>query len=135
MIPRMAMPSAPPNSALVSDSADAAPARSGGAAPTTRSVARVSTGASASEKTTDPVTRSARPAGPSRVNSHRPAAPSAMQAAMTKAGRNRRASTRGSKDPRADAGEEGSIHNPPASGGKPHTSRRDRGMEKKGPDP
>src|SRR5262245_41369616 len=37
---RTAMPSAPPNSELVSDSADAAPARSGGAAPTARSVAK-----------------------------------------------------------------------------------------------
>jgi hypothetical protein len=43
------MPGAPPNSALVSVIAEAAPARSGGAAPTARSVARVSTGAKASE--------------------------------------------------------------------------------------
>src|SRR5215475_10501242 len=85
------MPSAPPNSALVSVSADAAPARSGGAAPTARSVARVSTGASASENTTDPATTIPRPlALPSRVNRLRPTAPSARPAAMTKAGRNRR---------------------------------------------
>lgn len=38
MPPSKAMPSAPPSSELVSLSADAAPARSAGAAPTTRSV-------------------------------------------------------------------------------------------------
>ncbi len=40
-----AMPSAPPNSELVSEMAEATPARSGGALPTTRSVASVNTGA------------------------------------------------------------------------------------------
>ena len=43
------MPSAPPNSDVVSEIAAAAPARSGGAAPITRSVANVNTGASPSE--------------------------------------------------------------------------------------
>ena len=43
------MPSAPPSSELVSEIADAAPARSGGAAPTIRSVARVTTGARPNE--------------------------------------------------------------------------------------
>src|SRR6185437_1898804 len=87
-----------------------------GAAPIARSVARVSTGASASENTTDPVTRSARPAGPSRVNSTRPAAASPRPAVMTKAGRTRRASTGVSMDPSTDPAEEGSIHSPAASG-------------------
>src|SRR6266849_2708301 len=48
-LPRIAMPSAPPSSEPVSEIADAAPARSGGALPTIRSVARVNTGASPRE--------------------------------------------------------------------------------------
>src|SRR3712207_8743619 len=45
MLPKIAMPSAPPSSALVSESAPAAPARSGGAVPMTMSVVSVTTGA------------------------------------------------------------------------------------------
>src|SRR4029077_11299179 len=130
--PRTAMRSAPPNSAAVSVSADAAPARSGGAAPIARSVARVSTGASASDNTTDPVTRSPRPAGPSSVNSPRPPAASPRPAAMTNAGRTRRASTGVSMDPRTDPAEEGSIHRPAASGDRPSTSCRVLGDEQQG---
>jgi len=49
MLPRIAIPSAPPSSELVSEIADAAPARSTGALPTIRSVARMITGESPSE--------------------------------------------------------------------------------------
>ena len=41
MLPMIAMPSAPPSSVPVSEIADAAPARSGGAAVTIMSVARM----------------------------------------------------------------------------------------------
>jgi hypothetical protein len=51
-LPRIAMPSAPPNSVLVSESAAAIPARSGGAVPTMRSVAIVNTGDSPSDRMT-----------------------------------------------------------------------------------
>lgn len=61
MVPRIAIPAAPPSSELVSEIAAAAPARSGGAVPTTKSVASVKTGASPSEKMTDAVTSTARP--------------------------------------------------------------------------
>src|SRR5512145_563568 len=57
MLPITAMPNAPPSSLLVSDSADAAPARSGGAALRTMSVVNVTTGVKPREKTTDPATR------------------------------------------------------------------------------
>src|SRR5215469_15310729 len=73
--PSSAIPSAPPTSALVSVIAVTAPARCGGAAATARSIASVSTGASATENTTDPVTSSARPAArlvPSCVSSPNP---------------------------------------------------------------
>ena len=49
MLPRMATPSAPPNSELVSEIAEAAPARSCGALPTIKSVASVKTGAMPSD--------------------------------------------------------------------------------------
>ena len=52
------MPSAPPNSAPVSEIPDAAPARSGGAAPMIRSFVSVKTGESPSEKITEAATRS-----------------------------------------------------------------------------
>ncbi|MNU00780.1 hypothetical protein D3C72_2440030 [compost metagenome] len=52
------MPSAPPNSKLVSEIADAAPARSGGAEPTIRSVVSVPTGAKPRQRTTRPVVTS-----------------------------------------------------------------------------
>ena len=51
-----AMPSAAPNSKLVSDSADAAPARSGGADLSTMSVFNTATGVIPSEKTICPAT-------------------------------------------------------------------------------
>src|SRR5688572_18755840 len=52
ILPNTAIPNAPPNSALVSDIADAAPARSGGADPMIRSVVSVNTGATPIESTT-----------------------------------------------------------------------------------
>jgi hypothetical protein len=61
MLPRIAMPSAPPSSELVSDTAAAAPPRSGGAVPTVMSVASVNTGARPSENKADPVTSMASP--------------------------------------------------------------------------
>ena len=54
MLPISAMPSAPPSSALVSDSAEAAPARSGGADPRMMSVVNAATGVSPREKTICP---------------------------------------------------------------------------------
>ena len=44
MLPRIAMPNAPPSSEPVSESEAAVPARSGGDEPTMKSVARVNTG-------------------------------------------------------------------------------------------
>src|SRR5688572_18915799 len=62
ILPNTAIPSAPPNSADVSEIADAAPARSGGADPMIRSVVKVNTGETPTEntnvdsaKTTNPV--------------------------------------------------------------------------------
>ena len=93
MLPRIAMPSAPPSSAPVSEMPDAAPARSGGADPTISSVVRVNTGARPSEMMTD-ADHDEREAGVSastRVEHRRgrpPRAPSPPP--ITKAGRTRR---------------------------------------------
>jgi hypothetical protein len=57
MLPKTAMPRAPPSSPVVSEIADAAPARSGGADPTIRSVVSVNTGARPKDEMTNPVTR------------------------------------------------------------------------------
>src|SRR5829696_4715546 len=64
MLPRIAMPRAPPNSAPVSEIPEAAPARSGGALPTMTSVARVPTGATPSVRTTEAITRTESPTNP-----------------------------------------------------------------------
>jgi hypothetical protein len=60
-LPSTAIPSAPTNSALVSEMPEAAPARSGGALPMIRSVPSVKTGASPSDMTIEAVTRMGRP--------------------------------------------------------------------------
>jgi hypothetical protein len=89
-------------------------ARSGGAVPTIRSVAKV-IGADPRENTIDPATRTARPAaGSSWVSSPKPPAARTMPAAITKAGRARRTSSGVSRDPRMNPMEEGSIHRPAA---------------------
>ena len=54
MLPKTAIPKAPPSSELVSEIPDAAPARSGGAVPTRMSVARVVAGARPKEKSHGP---------------------------------------------------------------------------------
>jgi hypothetical protein len=85
------MPSAPPNSELVSEIAAAAPARSGGAAPTIMSAASVYTGARPKAKTTAPVTRVASADSPStRVSTAKPAPASAKPPAITDPGGIRR---------------------------------------------
>src|SRR5215208_3751336 len=61
MLPKTAIPKAPPNSALVSEIPEAAPAFSGGALPTMMWVARVPTGARPKVRTTEPITRTASP--------------------------------------------------------------------------
>jgi hypothetical protein len=57
MLPLIAMPRAPPSSPVFSEIADAAPARSGGADPTIRSVVSVNTGARPKDEMTNPVAR------------------------------------------------------------------------------
>src|SRR6266545_2470225 len=78
MLPRIAMPSAPPSSPPVSEIPEAAPARSGGAELTTRLVVAVNTGASPSDTSSEAPARIARSAScdpPTRVSTPRPTAP------------------------------------------------------------
>jgi hypothetical protein len=84
MLPRMAMPRAPPSSLPVSEMPEAAPARSGGADPTIRLVVAVNTGASPTETTAEAVTRMARSADPpTRVSTPRPTAAMARPPPIT----------------------------------------------------
>jgi len=55
MLPKTAMPRAPPSSPVVSEIADAAPVRFGGADPTTRSVVSVNTGTRPKDEMTNHV--------------------------------------------------------------------------------
>ncbi len=128
------MPSAPPNSELVSEIAEAAPARAGGAAPMARSAATVNTGASPTENTTDPVTRTASPEAASTwVSSPTPTAASVSPPAITNAGRMWRTSSGVSMDPRMTPPPEGTVHRPARSGDSPSTSCRYCTMNSKAP--
>ena len=119
------MPSAPPNSAPVSEIPDAAPARSGGAEPTMSSVVSPKTGARPSEITTEARTTTARPsAPPTCVSIASPTAETARLAAMTYAGRNTR-TIRGARfDPMMKPIADGTDHTPASNGDRPRTSCR-----------
>ena len=134
MLPNTAMPSAPPNSALVSEMADAAPARSGGAEPMIRSVVSVNTGARPSEKIVEPTANVAKLVDASmRVNSANPSGPTARPPAITNAGRMRRTTIGVSIDPTTNASAHGSVHRPAANGDSPSTSCRYCGRNRKPP--
>ena len=78
------MPNVPPSSLPVSEMPEAAPARSGGAEPTIRSVVAVNTGASPRETTQEAATRIVRSADPpTRVSTPRPMAASPRPAPIT----------------------------------------------------
>src|ERR671911_1887211 len=113
MLPKTAIPIAPPSSAEVSAIAEAAPARSGGATPTIRSIARVNTGARPSEKTTDPDRNVQNPEDPSSVRkTANPPAAIRNPAAINPAGGNRRASRGVSCDPTTNASAHGKVQSP-----------------------
>src|SRR5215218_5508611 len=131
MLPKTAIPKAPPNSALVSEIPEAAPAFSGGALPTMMWVARVPTGAMRREKVTDPATSIADPEpAPICATTPRPTAESIRPAAITNAGRTRRATSSASMEPAISPPADGSVHKPASSGERPSTSCRYWAMEK-----
>lgn len=75
MLPRIAMPNAPPNSEPVSEREAAVPARSGGDDPIIKSVANVNTGEIPMENRLRPVTNTIRSESPLRKSkSENPAA-------------------------------------------------------------
>ena len=119
------MPSAPPNSELVSEIPAAAPARSGGAAPTMMSVASVNTGARPRAKTTEPLTTVASPSSPlTWASNTKPAAASTSPAAITEAGRLRRTNSGVSSEPTMKPAADGSVQRPASKGDNPSTSWR-----------
>src|SRR5215217_4952613 len=134
MLPRIAMPRAPPNSAPVSEIPEAAPARSGGALPTMTSVAREPTGATPSVRMTEPITRTASPQDVSAwVSIPKPTAESVRPPAITKAGRTRRAISGASRDPAISPPDEGTVHRPATSGESPKHQLQVLGDEEKDP--
>src|SRR4029453_15902932 len=125
MLPKMAMPSAPPNSALVSDMADAAPARSGGAAPMIRSVVNVNTGDVPSEKIIEASANDANPVPESKpVIIQKPMADRETPTGMKTAGRTIRARGGVTKDPTTNASAHGTVQRPASNGDSPSTSCR-----------
>ena len=133
MLPITAMPSAPPNSLLVSDNADAAPARSGGAAPSTMSVVNVTTGVSPIEKTIEPATSiaSGEATSSTSASSTKPAAETAMPPAITLAGWKRRTIAGVNIEPTMKASADGNPHRPACSGDRPSTDCRYWAMNRK----
>src|SRR4051794_9340143 len=111
-LPRIAMPSAPPSSELVSEIAAAAPAASGGAAPTIRSVPSVTTGASPSENRIDPGTNRAGRAGDGGERRGARGADGASRAARATAGRTWRAIAGARGEPTMNPADQGSVHKP-----------------------
>ncbi len=131
MLPSTAIPSAPPNSAPVSEIAEAAPAFSGGAEPTIRSVATAATGDSPSEKTTDPATSAASESA--WLSTAKPAAESSSPPAITSAGRIALTSRAVSIAPATNPSDDGSDQRPASSGDMPSTSCRYWAMKRNRP--
>ena len=121
------MPNAPPSSAPVSEIPEAAPARSGGAEETIRSVVAPNTGARPREASSEAPTRIARSAlgdPPTWVRTPRPTAANPRPAPITKAGRTRRRIRGARLDPTMNPTADGSDHSPASSGDSPSTSWR-----------
>src|ERR687891_2007325 len=120
MLPKAAMPSAPPNSAAVSEIPAAAPARSGGTEPMIRSLVSVNIGDVPSEKTVDPITTSVNPEpGPTWVNTPKPMAASTRPAAITTDGRTWRTIDGVRLEPTTNERAQGSVQRPASSGDRP----------------
>ena len=125
MLPKIAMPRAPPSSDPVSEIPEAAPACSRGADPTISSVVAVNTGANPSETITEAVITSVRSSVPSTpVSIARPTAPIARPAPITYAGRTRRRIQGATWDPTMKPTADGNDHRPASSGDSPSTSWR-----------
>src|SRR3954452_23182070 len=117
------MPRAPPSSELVSDAAEAAPARDAGAEPTAMSVTSVTTTPSRRAPTAAPATGGGRdpPACPTaRYPSAPTARPPATSVALDRRGGRRGASVEPAMKPSAS----GTVHRPATSGERPTTDWR-----------
>ncbi len=125
ILPMTAMPRAPPSSPVVSEIADAAPARSGGADPTTKSVVSVNTGARPKDEMTNPVARKRNDVDASIwISNPNPIAATARPPAIIGIGLTRRTILGVKVDPTTNAKAHGSIHMPASSGDRPRTSCR-----------
>src|SRR5256885_2553995 len=126
MLPKNAMPNAPPSSAHVSEMPEAAPARSGGAEPMMTSLVSVKSGDPKNVSTNVATANSMSPPLPAPTAASRKYRPadSASPADIRIAGRIRRASAGVSSEPSTNPSAHGSVHRPPCSGESPSTSWR-----------
>src|SRR3954452_8958125 len=119
------MPNAPPSSVAVSDRADAAPARSTGAAATTMSVPNAPTGATPNPMSDVPITNNAKlERGPSGATTITPTAARPSPAATTSPGEVRRESQGASIAATISAITSGNSHSPVTKGPMSCTSWR-----------
>src|SRR6266536_108788 len=122
MLPRIAMPSAPPSSVLVSESADAAPARSGGAALMIRSDVKVITTPKAIIMMTQEATTIGSDATPAWVSSAKATATATNPTHTIGPGRHRRTSAGASIEPAIEVMAPGSDQTPASNGDNPITN-------------
>jgi hypothetical protein len=126
ILPKTAMPRDPPSSAVVSEIADAVPAYSGGADPTTRSVVSINTGARPKdEMTTNPIDRKRNEVDASIcISIPNPTAVTARRPAIINIGGILRTILGVIVDPTTNARAHGSIQISASSGDNPRTSCR-----------
>src|SRR5882672_6888032 len=126
MLPSTARPRAPPSSALVSESDATEPARSGGAKPTTRSVASVPTGPAPSPQRIEAASTTGKPPEaakqPTNASTPQPAVQKSMPPASTVVRDVERTSRADESELATMQSDDGSIHRPARSGGRPSTS-------------
>src|SRR5688500_12530153 len=113
MLPNSAMPMAPPNSAQVSEIDDAAPARSGGAVPTIRSLVSVKPGAKPNEKRNEPTANQRKVVCSSiTVNMAKPTADMTKPMTMSVGALTRRTTRGVISDPTTKESAQGSVQRP-----------------------
>src|SRR5258708_37934667 len=122
MLPRTAIPSAPPNSALVDEIEAAEPARSGGAAPTMASGTSATRGPAPNPVTTDPATKTGRPPIPTSASTAKPKAQTSRPATITTVRGAQRTSVGASMEPVMTLIAAGRGHKPAWRGDRPTTS-------------
>src|SRR5438128_315492 len=117
MLPNTAIPSAPPSSVPVSEIAEAAPARSGGAAPMTTSTVSVITSPKPNIMTMQAATTVSNDDTPIWVSIPNPTTTITSPPQIRKRGCTQRTSAGAIIEPAIDTIELGTVHSPASNGG------------------